>query len=425
MIIDEKEFERGITPEILGSLISRHYRERARLDRLKRYYLGEHDILNRRRDNDTAPNNRVVANHARYITDMTVSYLIANPVTYSASKGYDIEPVKREYFEQSIGAVDCELEKNASIYGRAYEVVYADEYARPRSCVLPTENTFVVYSSDGDRKKLFGVHYYRVRGIDGNVTGVRAEVYLPDRVMHFAGSSFDALELEYTRGNFFGGVTVIEYRNNEERTGDFEDEISLIDAYNLLMSDRVNDKEQFVDSFLLLQGIEIDSEHARKLRREKILMADTDGGAEFISKQLSESDAEILRAALKEDIHRFSMVPDLSEQSFAGNVSGVAIRYKLMGFEQKVRTKERYFERGLKERFALYAEFLGLKCNMPPVPIYAIDVEFKRNMPENEYETAQMVKLLDGIVSRETLLSRLPFVTDAKEEHELAEEDKI
>ena len=37
------------------------------------------------------------------------------------------------------------------------------------------------------------------------------------------------------------------------------------------------------------------------------------------------------------------MVPKLTDQDFAGQASGVAIKYKLLGFEQLALVKERYF----------------------------------------------------------------------------------
>ena len=61
---------------------------------------------------------------------------------------------------------------------------------------------------------------------------------------------------------------------------------------------------------------------------------------------------------------------------------------------------------------------------MREVPSHRIDIEFHRNLPANELELSQMVSNLSGIVSDETLLARLPFVTDAKEEKELVEEEK-
>ena len=198
----------------------------------------------------------------------------------------------------------------------------------------------------------------------------------------------------------------------------------MIDAYNTLMSDRINDKVQFVDAFLLLLGIEIDSEQAKKLLREKILCGDTDAKAEYLSKVLSESDVEVLRKSIKDDIHQTSMVPDLSDENFGNNTSGVAIKYKLLVFEQLTLGKERLFEQGLRERFKMYMHFFEVKANMQSVPVYEVDIHFKRNLPANELELSQIVGNLCGTVSTETLLGILPFVCDAKEEAKLAAEEK-
>ena len=79
----------------------------------------------------------------------------------------------------------------------------------------------------------------------------------------------------------------MEYRNNEEKQGDFEQMIPLIDAYNVLQSDRVNDKEQFVDAFLFLTGIDLDSEQAKKLREERILMGYEGATAQYLAKVIT------------------------------------------------------------------------------------------------------------------------------------------
>ena len=64
--------------------------------------------------------------------------------------------------------------------------------------------------------------------------------------------------------------------------------------------------------------------------------------------------------ALKEDIHKFSFVPDLSDKQFAQNLSGVAMRYKLMGLERMASVKERWFREGLRTRLEIYARILTL-----------------------------------------------------------------
>ena len=426
MIIDERILEGGVTAAVVSKLIMRHEEELPRLTRLKDYYLGRHDILNRSRASDGTANNRIVCNHAKYIVDMAQSYLVGNKIGYSAAEGIDIEAVKNAYDEQDISCADSEIAKDMNIYGRAYELVYADEESRPQSVVMPPESAFVVYAQSAKERALLGVYYYRVYDLDGTCRGLVCEVYDADTVYHFeaAQDSFMSLVLSGTEEHYFDGVPMIEYRNNSERQGDFEQLIPLIDAYDLLCSDRVNDKEQFVDAFLFLSGIEIDSLQAKKLKEERILMGYEGGEAKYLSKVMSESDIKVLRDDLKDDIHRFSMVPDLSDESFGNNLSGVAIKYKLMGFEQAVKNKERLFAKGLKRRFELYNRYLAMLSQMSVVPAHRIEVTFTYNLPANELEIAQMISLLTGTVSTETLLERLPFVADAKEEAELADAEK-
>lgn len=427
MVIDEEIIAEGITPEIIAELIERHSIQNGRIKRLMDYYLGKHDILNRTRTSDKISNNRIVCNHAKYVVDMIKSYLLGNPVSYTCSEGYDIEALKNCYIEQDIAGLDAELEKEMSICGKTYELIYVNEKSQPRSVRLSPLNTFVVYACRVGEKPLFGVHYYKKYDIRGNVTGVCCIICDKTTIYTYENDNDSFINMRLTGASlhYFGEVPLIEYKNNEEEQGDFEQIISLIDAYNLLMSDRVNDKEQFVDAFLFLTGIDLDSEQAKKLREERILMGYEGSTAQYLSKVMSESDIEVLRNNLKQDIHRFSMVPDLSDESFGNNLSGVAIKYRLMGFEQHVKNKERYFTKSLKKRFELYNQFLSLKGSMHYVPIHRVDIIFTRNMPVNELEMSQMISNLHGIATTETLLAQLPFVNDPQEEAALAYKENM
>lgn len=53
-----------------------------------------------------------------------------------------------------------------------------------------------------------------------------------------------------------------------------------------------------------------------------------------------------------------------------------------------------------------------------------IDVIFKRALPQNDLETSQIINNLNGLVDRETLVSQLSFVRDAKETVNLALNEK-
>ena len=89
------------------------------------------------------------------------------------------------------------------------------------------------------------------------------------------------------------------------------------------------------------------------------------------------------------------MVPDLTDEQFAGNVSGVAMRFKLLGLEQLTKIKERWFREGLRARLKLFCAFLSLRGE-PPVDADRVQIVFTRALPVNELEIAQTVNATAG-----------------------------
>ena len=84
----------------------------------------------------------------------------------------------------------------------------------------------------------------------------------------------------------------------------------------LWSGNRVNDKEQAIESILVLYGAQLGDtpEETHKamsiLNEEGLLELPSDSAkAEFLRNTLDESATEILRKALKEDIYTFSHVP--------------------------------------------------------------------------------------------------------------------
>jgi len=160
-----------------------------------------------------------------------------------------------------------------------------------------------------------------------------------------------------------------------------------------------------------------------ELRKNKILSLDEGGSAEWLIKNLNDSYIENIKTRLQNDIHKFSSVPDMSDDSFAGNASGVAIKYKLLGMEQIRSRKERCFKKGLQRRIEIIAGMLRTKSKAD-IDFRDINIAFTANLPANLQEQAQIVSQLDGMISRKTLLSLLPFVTDPKEELEELDKER-
>lgn len=411
-----------ITNQILNDVIKYNEKYKERYKMLEDYYIGKHGILRRIKE-DRLKNNKVMINHAKYITDTNVGYLLGNPVDYQASTGYDIEPIMDAYKKQTINDLDSEIAKDVSIFGLQYEYVYANEQAEPKSCEIDNKNAIIVYDDTVEHNKLFGLIYRPIK--KGDVFKYWEIIYCDKEVIRTYKSYSRSLNQVGTdQPHKFGDVPMIQYKNNPELLGDFEPVITLIDAYNLLQSDRVNDKEQLVDAILCMYGMDFSDEQAEMLKSSRMLAnLPTDGKVEYLVKTLQEGDVDVLRQNLENDIHKISMVPNMSDENFVGNSSGVAIRYKLLAFEQNIKNKERYMEKGLMERFKLYNNYLVAISKMSEIPVEEVDAVFTRNLPSNDYEISQMINNLADYIDSETLISQLSFVKDASEIVELKKKE--
>lgn len=405
-----------ITQEIACGFINEHIQHtHDRYDRLERYYEGGHPICDREKRSVLA-NNRLVCNHAKYISDTCVGYFAGNPVKYS---GDGLEPLSELLRTADSDTQDIDLAQKASIFGTAYEFIYTDEDGQPRLYSPDPRQAFVIYDDTVQQKPVAGVYYYKLHdSVTDRDTGYSVYLCTASMITHFVtDTGFTPKLPDENRPHGMNGVPLIEIYNNSTCGSDFEPVLSLIDAYNILQSDRVNDKEQFVEAILLIKGSVLGddndekSESYKALRENGLLELDADSSAEWLTRQFDENSVEVLRKSLEQDIHKFANVPCMSDESFGGNASGVAMRYKLLGFEQITKIKERYFREGLKERLRLLCSWLDT-TGKAHIDSRDISIQFTRALPVNETEVAQLVSELRDLVPLKTLLGLLPFVDD-------------
>ena len=428
----EKWEELNPDKQAILHLIQKHVSGVKRLMQLKKYYEGKHKILD-----DTERENKLVCNHAKDISDTASSYFIGNPVTYK-SKG-DITILTDTLETAGADEADGDNGLDLSIYGRAYEYIYTKQNETDLTIKnLSPENTFMVYDDSIEQNELFAVYYY-VRTDDTDKTNpVYVATVLTQNykyVLNIQNMSGPQALLEEPEAHFKGEVPVVEYLNNKLAIGDYELQIPLIDAYNALMSDRITDKEQFIDSILALYGALQSDEDAiaegdgkgneeamRKLKKDKLVELPADAKAEYLTRTFDEAGVEILKKAIEQDIHKFSHIPCMTDESFGGNVSGVAMEFKLLGMENITKIKTRYYKKGLRKRLRIFANFLNTRSGVR-IDIAGITPTFTRAMPKNLLEISQIVANLWGKVGKKTLLSQIPFVEDPDEELKTVEKE--
>jgi SPP1 family phage portal protein len=165
------------------------------------------------------------------------------------------------------------------------------------------------------------------------------------------------------------------------------------------------------------------SEDIAGMKENRVLVFPEGGEGQWLTKTVNDSWIENEKKRLDQDIHKFSFCPPMTDENFASNASGVAMKYKLMGLENKVGVKENEFEKGLRRRIELiYGVMRKVSGEMDYLDI---NIVFTRNLPQDLSASVDTVVKLDGVISDETRLALLPLDIDPKEELEKVEEQKL
>lgn len=411
-----------------------------------RYYVAKNDVLTHTTEGQVT----VIADYPRYIVDSILGFYLGDPVKYDTrdaeqvqtmspgavqatvrngavvrymekDEEIDIAPIVSAYNEQSVAEVDAQVGKGIGIFGEMYELEYAsdDQDPVPKSTARDPRYSIMVRDNSVEHRKLFFLTYEKRKRINGKLyyavyvyTDKTEKLYRSDTVDLMTASFL--LDQESERPHFFGEVPAVEYQNNSERLGDYETALSLIDAYNNLLSNRCTDKNKFIDAILVMYGMSLREDQVAQLKDQKMLdQVPEEARIEYIQKVLDETSVQVLADNLTREIHKQTMTVDMTDEQFAGNSSGQALKLKLLTMNMLVKNKIRNMEKGLRKRFEMYNHWLAVRNIMPVVSKNAVDPVFTVSMPINESEIVNMVKSLQNIVDDETLLNQLWFVKDA------------
>jgi len=415
--------DRILTKDIIRKFIEKDRAENARKIKLHDYYMGKHSILERAYEDASKPNNKVVNPYANYITTLMTGYFIGEPVQYTASDESTLEAFEdiMEYNDEP--SVNKEIAKWQSICGEGYEILYIDADGNIRFKALPAIGMIPIYNDDLEETLIYVIRYWSTFDIESDQEVDYVEVYSSVDIAKYR-DNINGLELLDQKYHVFGQVPVTPYFNNTEGQGDFELVISEIDAYDSFESDSVNEADYFADSYLVLSGMEgTTSEDVASMKQNRVLIFPEGGAGTWLTKSVNDTWIENEKKRLDQDIHKFSFCPPMTDENFAANASGVAMKYKLMGLENKVGVKETEFEKGLRRRIELiYGVMRKVNGDMDYLDI---NIVFTRNLPQDLSAAVDTVIKLDGIVSDETRLALLPMDIDAQEELEKVEEKKL
>jgi len=393
--------------EALGAAVGEFLRTvRPERQRLYDYYRGEQSV-DKGETVRGRPDNRLRAPFPRYITEVHTGYFLGLPptVAYGGAAGARYAALSREL---DLPHLYFDLGRDLSICGAGFALVWA-ERGGVKVCRCDPCGCFAIRSGDAGAPLLAAVRLFASgRG------GTRGVLYTAERLVPFVWDG-TGVTLGAAEENLLHTIPLLPFSNNCQGVGDFAMVTGLVDAYNVLLSGALDDMQSVANAFLALYGMQGTTQRdIEQANRSRILSLSEGGRAEFVVKNLNHEALGQLEVNLRRSILQLSMTPDLCDEHFAGNSSGVALQYKLWGIEQVRAAKERTFTDGLRALLAVLTEgecLLGRS-----VDLTGGEVTFYKNLPQDNAALAETLLSLSPLLSRQTILENLPWVADAQEE---------
>lgn len=258
---------------------------------LDRYYRGLQPILWRIKEVRDDINNKVVVNRAKQIVDFTTSFFVGDPLKYVAR-----DPNSKEVLNElsmlngymsarKKYQVDVDVADWQSKFGVGCKVVLPadkDSVAPFHLYSLDPRQGYVVYSDDYRKEPIASV-FVRIEDNCSPRFGVYTLLPTPRFYEVYEGM---VVKDEPYR---VGSLPLVEYPLNTARIGAFEAVLPILDAINLLESNRLDGVEQFIQSLLVFYNCTLGEDESGNPVTPQMLR---EAGALFL-KSVGENKADV------------------------------------------------------------------------------------------------------------------------------------
>lgn len=411
------------------------------------YYIGKTDIDNTYKKSKIGNNRIIKANFIKKFINEEVAFATGNPITYTRELSLDeilnnIEASKNNIEVKVIASVmnsnniniDSELMKNLLVFGEAMELYYIkDNIFKIKE--YNSLNCYVSLDEEGIVED--AIHVYKVDGTEyieyfDNIETVKMD------------NAFNILE---TNAHYFN-MCPIGYCNLVDGIYNtlFTDLKSLQDNIENILSDFSNEIGDSRLSYLILKNMGLGDEEIEALKGGKedvvvtaqqiaetiianfrdngILLVndekDNPANAEYLIKSINPEIHSKLLSILQDDIYQLSQHINLNQQQ-SSNTSGVALMTRIIALRNKVKIQQNCMTKAIKTRIQCMFTTIN-KLHGQDLDFNKVGIKYTLNVPSDDSAMADIITKLvpSGILSAETGLENLSFITNAKAEYERA-----
>lgn len=415
---DFEEITSGNVLQVLDKAMITHNRNRADIQYLYDYYKGKQPIIDRTKEYRQEICNRIIENRANEIVSFKVGYLMGEPVQYVSRLTEDsdstdaINLLNDFVFAEDKAAKDKELADWFTICGTAFRMILPDPKGEEDESpfeiyTLDPRNAFVVYYSGLGNKPVMGVKY--VTHDDGEVIySIYTDKYYFEIVQPGTQnpSTYAQKSIAKSEGHILGDIPIIEYPANSARLGAFEIVLPLLDALNNVSSNRLDGVEQFIQSLLILKGVDIDSDEYNALRENGGLKVPVEGDAYYLTQELNQTQTQTLVDYMYQTILVICGMPNRNGGSSTSDTgSAVIMRDGWSDAEARAKDTELMFKMSEK-RFLRIAIRVANTLRDMELKLSSIEIRFTRRNYENIQAKAQV---LTTLLANDKIHPRLAF----------------
>jgi len=397
----------------------------------EQYYLGQNIGINKTESHDEyAPCNKIPVPYSRTFVTTIKGYMFKPSLISYDSEDENYLTQLQEIFDYNNEEIKtAEIGEDQGKFGIGIELLFTVPETEisedneielnniPYFTKIKPYETVLIYQRKLNKPLYCAIRYYEFEKKDDGSKVFQVEVYYKDRVEEYSMvkdiSNKKVITLIQTYPHFFGDVPIVTYVNNDEFQADYEPVQPLIDAYDKLISDGLNEMDRFASAYLVFQNYILantnDENEARakleRIKKFRVFEVTDDGDVRFLTKDIPSEFFNFFKQTIREDIEYHSHIPDFRSAAFTGK-SGEAMKYALIDFENLAADKQAQIEKGLQRRIRLINNFLKIKA----IESGNVVIKFERNLPSNDTQMIDNVIKLkqNSLLADEDLLALLP-----------------
>lgn len=374
------------------------------------------------------PNYSINVNMAKYIIDVATSYTFGIPIKYSTKnkKSKILEKIAYINKNCNVNEIDFQQGGDMATFGVSYQLILVkDERGAIEDRILfkhlnPLQ-TFYVIDNTILKNPLCAIYFYCYK--ESNVDKTKIYVY-DNQFLYVFNESSGAVTLEKEpEPHNMGAIPIIQSLNNDDAYSDIEAVTDLLDSLSLSISNSTDNLQSIANAILAVSGGKLTEENIKILNKTKVGNLPQGCSMEWVIKNVNpEAEKQQIDNLLK-FLFQIAQVPDLTDEAFGGNQSGVAMQYKLWGLDQLWGTKTTKYTKSIIARLKIVFHLLQYQIKNHVQLLDDIKITFDKNLPKDNSAEYAMVQALKDVVSKKTLLENISIVDDVQAELKALEEE--